>query len=127
MEGQTVWLVLAVESLAVILAFLYVLHIPLSALTLHKPLPLLPSQTALMVALIAFNDFKSLLLMSSLSAQNAAPLTASNSLLNPLSLSDHSGPELDKLSQVAFDVSPEAAERRGRSIMLSLVSERFCW
>lgn len=86
---------------------------------------MLPSQIALMVALILFNDFKSLLLMSSLSSQNVAPLTASDSLLNPLSLSDHSRLELDKLSQVAFDVFQQAAECHKRSIMLSLVSKRF--
>lgn len=80
-----------------------------------------------MLALILFNDSKSLLLMSSLSSQNVAPLTASDSLFNPLSLSDHSRPELDKLSQVAFDVFQEAAECHKRSIMLSLVSKRFCY
>lgn len=64
--------------------FLYVLSAPLSVLTMEQALSLLPSQIALAAALALFNDFKSLLLMSSLSPQNTAPPTASDSLPNPL-------------------------------------------
>lgn len=63
---------------------------------------LLPSQ--IKVALILSNDFKLLGLMSSLSFQNVIPLTASNSILNPLGISDHWRLQLEKPSQVAFDV-----------------------
>lgn len=49
-----------------------------------SPFSSLPSQIALAAALALFNDFKSLLLMSSLSPQNTAPPTASDSLPNPL-------------------------------------------
>lgn len=97
------------------------------ALIWLQPFLLLPPHIALEVALALFNDFKSLLPMFSLSSQNTAPLTAPASLLNPLSPSDHSALQWDEPAQVAFDIFQEAAECCKRSIMLSLVSERFCY
>lgn len=80
--------------------FLYLPRTPRCALTLEQAFAFAPLSHCFQVALILSDDFKSLGLMLGLSSQNVTPLSASNSLLNPLGISDHWRLQSDKLSSL---------------------------
>lgn len=106
--------------------FLYLPQTPLCPLTGEQAYGFSSLSDFFKVALIHSNEFKSLRFMSSLSSEKEKALTASNSLLNTIGISNHTRLDLHKPNQAAIDDFPVPDDCQKKYMMLLTVSEKFC-